>query len=183
MKLYASPDRARGRVLNRDFFTFFCYLISTVGYISDVEFEFQMPRFSAPKRDAGGQIRGEVLWQPRPIFNNRSTTVSHRSAGPKIMPTVVIRDLRSSGMSLVECWDNALSILQGFVTGEPSGNRPIEVGAGKRILESSADTQLLKLPDIQHHLKTFRASLSKVNGHEYARNADLVILKSIVSVV
>src|SRR5581483_3221201 len=105
--------------------------------------------------------------------------VAHSRACPEAAPTIVIEELRRTGVSLVEGWDNALPRHQGFVSGKSAGDRPVEVCLLDCVLEAPRDAKVLQLFHVQHQLSAFRAGRVEVDGNENARDRDFVILEGI----
>ncbi len=147
-----------------------------------------MAWFPGPKRHAAAKSVVKCCGSRGPRSTDRSTspgTIAHGAPRPETVPAIVIEDLRSAGMGLIERRDNALTLLQRFVARKPAGNRPIEI----RLRESAywktaADAEVLQLPHIQAPTsRPLRTRFIEIDGHEDPRNTDLMIFEGIVPLV
>ena len=95
--------------MDGDFFALFCDLIDAVAHVGDIQFKIEIAGFGAPKGQAGSEVGGEVLRQPRTILDYGAAAIAHGAAGPETAPAIAIENLRCAGMRLVERGNNEFS--------------------------------------------------------------------------
>src|SRR5947207_13966278 len=92
----------------------------------------------------------------------------------------MIKELSGGRVRLVKGRHDALAGQQNLVSCEPAGHGSVKEGPSHGILKATADANSLQLPHVQNCLCAGGSGSVKVNGQENARDADLVILKTIV---
>ncbi len=162
-------------------FPHFLWRSDAIGDVCNVKLEIQPPRFCTPESKTGSEVRGEMLWQPRTVLDNRAAAVTHCAAHPESPPTIAIEDLRRPSVGLVKSRDDTFALFQRLVTREASRDRTVKIGSRKGILKATADSQTFKLLRIQNNFKPFGVSLVEIDGDEDPRNADFVVFECVVS--
>src|SRR4029077_20864168 len=166
-------------VLDGYLFALFCDLVNAVGDVSHVELEVEAARLGVPQRHARGQVAGEVLRQARAVLDDCAAAIAQRASRPETAPAVAIENLRGTGVSLVEGWDNALARDQWLIASKAAGDGSIEIRARECVLKAAGDAEAVQLFQVQHQLGAAGPGGVEVDGNKDTADRNLMILERV----
>src|SRR5438874_6345182 len=122
-----------------------------------------------------------MLGQPRAALHYRSAAIAHHGAAPPVPPGMPVKDGSGAGMRLIKGGHDSFARLQRLIAGKTTAHWTVKESPLRRVLQTAGDSQALQVSGIEHEVQAICARGMKVDRQKEPRDADLMVLKSVVA--